>query len=955
MKKSCIYVLSAFLVLGIFTGCQNFLNGSVLKKELDEKIAYANATKVTFEMRVDNASYGTIYPASATVIKGESFEVTFTQMNPDDYCKWVIYDSDSRAIPGDCITTKDISSEVDENGYKITKIRISVNTDSYSKIILKPAFNLVPPELNEVKVYRDSVGHEISYDAPETWNENVRTVEYYNDPEITENTFKYTKYFKYKDTPYYQNVVSEIYLDLTAKKSDIDIAFAKVELKRIKDSSNNKIENSKSEIVKIPAESFCTTDYKNYTLCKIPVQSNSIYDGLFNVTVSIVDYAGLESNKKEFWVIKHTPNQGSFNIKCNSPDYYNDAKKIFDYCVNKKNGETYEYLEGSAEGVKNNYFTDILCCDNFYSVGGETLSIPLKIDIYYYDEGDSEKQTFLKVDSLGTNSYIDITSATELITNVQKPVFENLDANPLKYNVIKRNPQKNTYLEVKATSDFGFELNKKLTIPKASPAYDYFTISENSLNFKYYVQNSKINSQKTEDNYLFLYEDITDSSKKSYLYKKGAQPALTGGKTYKVYIFNKNSDFYMTEGSDVFYIPIMSTTSFEFKYNGSNSWSSVNSKTPQFPSAASLTFNIDSNPPKNSTYVNVHTNTPGDGLVYEYTFTYSYRHPQSLPSYNDYANMTIVTQGPDLKLPSEFKHKLTTITAKDKNGGFISSNDYSANNIYVDLTSVDVTPPVIDYYQLYYYIAGPNMLYIQEDGQLLADNGSESGFKNGLLTNSKGEVEVHYWIKENSLTITEEDLKDLTEYVAYYDYPTTCYTTYHCIPLDGANSGTNTVLLRFYDNHGNYADKVLVNDASKISRSPTLYYNGNGKWTKSGTKPYFYLDFDSYKNELNYRYYSGVNNEVFNSNNRNILEGINGYEVRSSGPALIQVFCSKTNMKKDVDLWSLRGMEIFVKQITADFTVVTDELRIPDNHYWCIVVHYADGSKIMTPVEYKAK
>ena len=92
MKKSFFSYLLSVLGLAFFcvvlAGCENFLKGSNAKDELDRQIAWANAPKITVKIRLDSSDYGTIYPPTAKVAKGDTFTVEFTQKKVTVFRYW---------------------------------------------------------------------------------------------------------------------------------------------------------------------------------------------------------------------------------------------------------------------------------------------------------------------------------------------------------------------------------------------------------------------------------------------------------------------------------------------------------------------------------------------------------------------------------------------------------------------------------------------------------------------------------------------------------------------------------------------------------------------------------------------------------------------------------------------------------------------------------------------------
>ncbi len=112
-KKITFTLFISFLLI-LLVSCENFLKGAGVREDLQKKIEYANAPKVTVKMRVDNNDYGDIYPPSAFVAQGDTFTVEFTQKENTMFKYWKI-------------TNPQTGEELDENCLVITEERLSEN------------------------------------------------------------------------------------------------------------------------------------------------------------------------------------------------------------------------------------------------------------------------------------------------------------------------------------------------------------------------------------------------------------------------------------------------------------------------------------------------------------------------------------------------------------------------------------------------------------------------------------------------------------------------------------------------------------------------------------------------------------------------------------------------------------------------------------------------------------
>ncbi len=112
-KKITFTIIISFILI-LLASCENFLKGAGVREDLQKKIEYANAPKVTIKMRVDNSDYGDIYPPSVIVAQGDTFTVEFTQKENTAFKYWMI-------------TNPQTGEELDENCLVITEERLSEN------------------------------------------------------------------------------------------------------------------------------------------------------------------------------------------------------------------------------------------------------------------------------------------------------------------------------------------------------------------------------------------------------------------------------------------------------------------------------------------------------------------------------------------------------------------------------------------------------------------------------------------------------------------------------------------------------------------------------------------------------------------------------------------------------------------------------------------------------------
>lgn len=94
-------------------------------------------------------------------------------------------------------------------------------------------------------------------------------------------------------------------------------------------------------------------------------------------------------------------------------------------------------------------------------------------------------------------------------------------------------------------------------------------------------------------------------------------------------------------------------------------------------------------------------------------------------------------------------------------------------------------------------------------------------------------------------------------------------------------------------------------------------------------------------------------------NRKNVMTGgLNGIEVISDAPTLVHtMYCSKnlgSDTSKDAITWVTKGIETGVKTSDVSFTYDKKNLEsVPKGSYYTTVVHFADGTSIMTDVKQK--
>ena len=113
---------------------------------------------------------------------------------------------------------------------------------------------------------------------------------------------------------------------------------------------------------------------------------------------------------------------------------------------------------------------------------------------------------------------------------------------------------------------------------------------------------------------------------------------------------------------------------------------------------------------------------------------------------------------------------------------------------------------------------------------------------------------------------------------------------------------------------------------------------------------YVYLDYERYK---------GTANEM-TLNLKNVIPGMTGLQIYCDQPTLVHtLYCSKklteTSEEEDIAVWENKGTETGIVVKNSNFSYSKDYYynSIPNGAYYTTVVHFADGTKVMSEVKQK--
>lgn len=128
----------------------------------------------------------------------------------------------------------------------------------------------------------------------------------------------------------------------------------------------------------------------------------------------------------------------------------------------------------------------------------------------------------------------------------------------------------------------------------------------------------------------------------------------------------------------------------------------------------------------------------------------------------------------------------------------------------------------------------------------------------------------------------------------------------------------------------------------------------NGYFIKVESYIYNHNEGDKHFNKTLYFHSDYLKKSKKVCNKKNMMEGSNGYQIFTDKPALIQLLYN--NKVLDSDMWATKGNEADVKYITSDCTYQPSAevlAGIPEGSYYCVVVHFVDGTSAISSVKNK--
>ncbi|MBQ0050567.1 MAG: hypothetical protein KBT11_00715 [Treponema sp.] len=138
-----------------------------------------------------------------------------------------------------------------------------------------------------------------------------------------------------------------------------------------------------------------------------------------------------------------------------------------------------------------------------------------------------------------------------------------------------------------------------------------------------------------------------------------------------------------------------------------------------------------------------------------------------------------------------------------------------------------------------------------------------------------------------------------------------------------------------------YSDKTYSRKAftGKTFYRISLSETPNGPYTAFYKKVYFCPDYIKDKSLIK---------------NKNVLTGgFGGYQIFCDAPCYIHTLYSAKNLQNDKDAWASFAFEVQSAYTEENMTYSEDTGKIPTGAYYTTVVHFADGTSLMTGVKQK--
>ena len=146
-------------------------------------------------------------------------------------------------------------------------------------------------------------------------------------------------------------------------------------------------------------------------------------------------------------------------------------------------------------------------------------------------------------------------------------------------------------------------------------------------------------------------------------------------------------------------------------------------------------------------------------------------------------------------------------------------------------------------------------------------------------------------------------------------------------------------------------DKVTYNPISSTETLPNCWIKIVGQVNSTYSSAAVYTQVD-------YIYTPNLIGSV-TCNQKNVLQGLNGLQIFCDKPTLVHTFYSsekitETANQDDILKWEMLGVETGITTNSSNFTYGSENFEeIPAGYYYTTVVHFADGTTVMSDVKQK--
>lgn len=280
MKKVFLplFILS---LLSVFTSCKNFLNGRDLKKEQEEEINYAISPKAEIFLKPVSSDYGDIFPFNALLTENQSITIEFTQKNGIGFSRWVCQNPETGAFITDAVTINELSVEETGEGFLKRKVEITL-IKYYEKLTIIPLCHKEDekekPVLKEdsLHVYRTSDSNELEL---KKWN----------------------SLWTSKD--YISSTANALQISVSGSDQLSGIKCGRIYTKIVSYSDATPLGVQSTEFRDFGFDEFVLGADNTFTVDKVEAPLPEGFNGVVNINLCLVDYAGNESNSKSFDIL----------------------------------------------------------------------------------------------------------------------------------------------------------------------------------------------------------------------------------------------------------------------------------------------------------------------------------------------------------------------------------------------------------------------------------------------------------------------------------------------------------------------------------------------------------------------------------------------------------------------------------------------------------------------------